>query len=156
VSLQLFLVEEGRGSLPRVGARPHSVRVVAWKGGLPQRVDLAAPLRSPFLRRGASRTQSQVMNVVVLFNPISNFRRLHFETAQSAFPLDKDSEQIRSQYLQCNESSRDCCRSIVRSDFLFFMPFGRGTRTNTNPYDTKANEGGTLTLNELIRREARF
>jgi hypothetical protein len=32
------------------------------------------------------------MNVAVLFNPISNFR-LHFETAHSAFPLDKDSER---------------------------------------------------------------
>jgi hypothetical protein len=42
----------GPGSrLPRVGARSLSVRVVAWKGGgFPQRVDLAAPLHSPFLR----------------------------------------------------------------------------------------------------------
>jgi hypothetical protein len=36
------------------------------------------------------------MNVAVLFYPISNFR-LHFDAAHSAFPLDKDFEQIRSQ-----------------------------------------------------------
>jgi hypothetical protein len=69
-------------------------------------------------RRLPSRTQSQAMNVAVLFYRISNFR-LHFESSLSAYPLDKDSEQIRSRNLQSNESSRDCCRwIIVRSDFF--------------------------------------
>jgi hypothetical protein len=76
------------------------------------------------------------MKVAALFNPISNFR-LHFETAHSAFPLDKDSEKIRSQNLQSNESSRDCCRGIVRSET--FLSLFNALR-----------KGGMLSLSELF------
>jgi hypothetical protein len=113
-------------------------RVAAWKGGLPpsRRPGSASSLSvSAARRRPSSKTESQVMNAAVDFSLTSRLR-FHFETAPAAFPLDKDSEQIWSKNLQSNESSRDCCRGIVRSGFLFF-------------YFCALREGGTLTLTEL-------
>jgi hypothetical protein len=54
--------------LPRVGARPLSVRVVAWKGGASPSASTWQRLLSVSAarRRLPSRTQSQVMNVAVL------------------------------------------------------------------------------------------
>jgi hypothetical protein len=110
------------------------------RGGLPpaRRPGSASSLSvSAARRRLPSRTQSQVLNAAVLFNPISNFR-LHFETAQSAFSLDKDSEQIRSQNLQSNESSRDCYRGIVRSEIFFFYAWFVTREINEQPEFVRA------------------
>jgi hypothetical protein len=96
--------------LPRVGARPLSVRVVALKGDSFS----ASTWQRLFTHRfcGAAPashiTQSQVMNGAVLFHPISNFR-LHFELPMAHFPR-------RSQ-------------KLLRSENLLVIPFGREARS---------------------------
>jgi hypothetical protein len=52
------------------------------------------------------------MDVAVLFNPISNF-----ETAHSAFPLDKDSEQIRYQNLKASKAHEIAVAALFEVKF---------------------------------------
>jgi hypothetical protein len=86
------------------------------RGGLPSARRPGSPSSlsvSAARRRQSNRTQSQVMNVAALFNPISNFR-IHFETAHSAFPstrtLSKSVQETPKQRKLTRLLSRHCSK----------------------------------------------
>jgi hypothetical protein len=82
-------------------------------------------------RRLPSRTQSQVLNVAVLFNPISNFR-LHFETAHSAFPSTRTLNKSGLKISKATKAHEIAVAALFEVFFFYAL-----------------REGGTLTLSEL-------